>query len=471
MATILEPATEVDFKNHLDGSKGLGIIPVNEKGLCYFGAIDIDIDTIDHRSLYESVSKRNLPLSVCRSKSGGAHLYAFFQEPTPATTVQSILRKWAGLLGFPSKTEIFPKQTRSSAYSPGNWINLPYFSSDNTVRYGVDSTGSLSLRGFLGSIKLYTGEEKINEGITSELIQIDLMPPCLKELTREGLPAGTRNIGLFNFAVFYRKSSPNGWQDKVRHHNQNYLSPPLSSREVDALLRSVNDRVYQYQCETSPLCDYCDRKTCLTTPYGVGHKPWKDDNNFDEILVTNLRKILTDPPSYIVEINGKDLWLATDEFRSFEKLRKKVFETHDAIIRPIKQPQWEQKIKELFSKKTDIEAPEDASQYGATLSLIDDFLSLSDRSKSEEDILRGTPIKKGADILFQVAPLQQYLLSKKLKIDNKDLFAIIHRRGCSHQTFRIKGKVIRAWTIPTDLINKQSENYTETKFERPEPEI
>lgn len=471
MATALTPATEEDFKNHLEGKLGLGIVPVTETGTCYFGAIDIDIDTIDHKDLYARVLARNLPLNVCRSKSGGAHCYVFFREPHPAVSVQTLLKKWAALLGFPSKTEIFPKQTKSTSSNIGNWINLPYFNGENTVRYCFDGDGSIGFSEFLSTIKYYTGEEKIDDKLNENLIQIDSMPPCLRTLTNEGLPPGTRNVGLFSYGVYYRKSSPNGWADKLRHHNQNYVSPPLGSREVEALIKSLGDRQYQYKCDEEPLCSHCDRKTCLTLPYGIGNKPWEDDNNFDEIVVSNLRKILTDPPTYILEVNSKDLHLSSDQFRMFDKLRKRIFEIHDAVTRPMKQAQWEQKVRELLASKTEIQAPDDASEYGSISNKIDDFLSLSERSKGREDLLRGMPILEKDKILFQVGFLQKYLLSQKVIVDNKDLFAILHRRQCNYDMVKIKGKVVRAWSIPAKLVNRQEEDYTEAQFDHEESEI
>lgn len=470
MSTELSTATEEHFRKHLIGELGLGIVPVDESGVCYFGAIDVDIDTIDHKELYARVISRNLPLSVCRSKSGGAHLYVFFKEAYSSGTVQTLLKKWASLLGFPSKTEIFPKQTKSTSNNIGNWINLPYFNAPNTVRYCVDSTGSLELEDFLNQIKFYSGKEKIDEQLSNDLVQIDAMPPCLRILTKEGLPSGTRNVGLFSYGVFYRKSSPNGWADKLRHHNQNFVSPPLGSREVEALIKSLENRQYQYKCDEEPLCSNCDRKTCLTLPFGIGNKPWEDENNFDEITVGNLRKILTDPPTYILEVNSKDIHLSSDEFRDHSKLRKRVFELQDQIIRPIKQQQWEQKLKTLLSLKTDIEAPDDASMFGSISNKIDDFLSLSNRSKGREDLLRGMPIIESDQILFQVDYLQRYLSSQKVIIPNSDLFSILYRRKCHHSMIVIKGKTVRAWAMDLGLVNRQTEDYSAAIFEAEEGE-
>jgi hypothetical protein len=471
MSTKESGATEEDYRKHLIGELGLGIIPVTEEGLCHFGAIDIDIETIDHKELHNRICFKNLPLNVCRSKSGGAHLYVFFKEPKSSTFTITILKRWAALLGFPNKTEIFPKQLKSTKTAVGNWINLPYFNAGNTVRYCMSSNGALDIDEFIDSVRYYNDKDVIDESLDKNLVQISEMPPCLKTLTDEGLPQGTRNVGLFNYGVFYRKSSPNGWADKLRFHNSNFVSPPLNTREVEALIKSLDSRSYQYKCDEEPICSRCDRKTCLTLPYGVGNKPWEDGNNFDEATVTNLRKIITDPPTYILEVNSKDISLSSDEFRIYERFRKRAFELQDIVIRPIKQSQWEQKIKALLTTKIDIEAPDDASEAGSLSGKIDDFLALIERSKGKEDLLRGLPILVGDRILFQVDYLQKYLHSQKVTISNPELFSILHRRTCTHTLIKIKGKVVRAWSMPLDKVNLQTENYTDAEFKADEGEL
>jgi hypothetical protein len=52
----------------------------NEDDACLWGAIDIDQYPLDHSEVLKRLSRLELPLVVCRSKSGGAHLYLFFKE-------------------------------------------------------------------------------------------------------------------------------------------------------------------------------------------------------------------------------------------------------------------------------------------------------------------------------------------------------------------------------------------------------
>lgn len=74
-AIVREPRTEKTWKLHLEGTRSLGIIPINEENQSVWGCIDIDQYPLDHKTLVEQIRKLKLPLVVCRSKSGGAHCF------------------------------------------------------------------------------------------------------------------------------------------------------------------------------------------------------------------------------------------------------------------------------------------------------------------------------------------------------------------------------------------------------------
>lgn len=77
--TVHGQVTEELMQKHLDGESGVGIVPI--KGdMCKFGVIDIDVYDLDHASLQRRITDLKLPLVHCRSKSGGAHLYLFFND-------------------------------------------------------------------------------------------------------------------------------------------------------------------------------------------------------------------------------------------------------------------------------------------------------------------------------------------------------------------------------------------------------
>jgi len=78
---------------------------------------------------------------VCRSKSGGAHVFLFSDQPVAAERMRDKLTEIKTLLGY-GGSEVFPKQIQlKSADDTGNFLNLPYFNGDDTTRYAFKQDG------------------------------------------------------------------------------------------------------------------------------------------------------------------------------------------------------------------------------------------------------------------------------------------------------------------------------------------
>ena len=134
---VRKPPTVDLWQKHFDGADpSLGIIPIRADNSCTWGAIDIDQYPLDHSQLLAKIKKLGLPLVVFRSKSGGAHVYCFMKQPVPAGDMQKYLTTCAGLLGEAGR-EIFPKQSEILVErgDTGNFLNLPYFGGEKTLRY------------------------------------------------------------------------------------------------------------------------------------------------------------------------------------------------------------------------------------------------------------------------------------------------------------------------------------------------
>ena len=116
------------WEDHLSGHQSVGLVAIDENNSCVWGAIDVDEYDIDLKDLAIKVAKQKLPLILCRSKSGGAHLYIFLVEPVAASMLQRKLRQIAAAIGY-GQTEIFPKQTQLllDRGDRGSTLNMPYF--------------------------------------------------------------------------------------------------------------------------------------------------------------------------------------------------------------------------------------------------------------------------------------------------------------------------------------------------------
>ena len=79
--------TSQRFQHHLEGNQPIGIYLLDDDEMVRFAAIDIDAYPIDHAKISQQLEKWGLPFVVCNSKSGGAHIYAFFEMAEyPGTT-------------------------------------------------------------------------------------------------------------------------------------------------------------------------------------------------------------------------------------------------------------------------------------------------------------------------------------------------------------------------------------------------
>ena len=91
---VRKNVTDKLWEDHLAGNPpALGIIPIREDNTCKWGCIDVDVYNLKHHSLVQTIRKLKLPLILCRSKSGGAHIFLFTKEFIPASLMQSTLKK------------------------------------------------------------------------------------------------------------------------------------------------------------------------------------------------------------------------------------------------------------------------------------------------------------------------------------------------------------------------------------------
>ena len=96
---VRNPLTLELVQRHIEGKQGVGAIPINEDNKCKFGALDIDVYPLDHAALIKQLSQNNVPCIVCRSKSGGAHIFFFFKEWFSAGQFRDKAAEIAAMLG------------------------------------------------------------------------------------------------------------------------------------------------------------------------------------------------------------------------------------------------------------------------------------------------------------------------------------------------------------------------------------
>jgi hypothetical protein len=230
--------TDLDYQQHLDGTKSIGIQPCNDDGLARFGAIDIDpkiYKNLDVKYYLNIIQEKELPLIPIKSKSGGLHLYVFTKEFIKAKIIKDFLEEVLFLFKLPINTEIFPKQTKLGEDTDGNklngnFINLPYFNKDERV--ALDPSGKeIPFAIFLNCVELNKQTSEQLKNISNTIIQKELTggaeefkdgPPCLEILSKNIMKDG-RDRFLYNYMVFAKKKYSDDWKNKVIEAGRNYF--------------------------------------------------------------------------------------------------------------------------------------------------------------------------------------------------------------------------------------------------------
>jgi len=451
--TVKGEVTEFLWQQHLDGAQRLGIIPVTDNATAKFGAIDIDKYDIDLFDLEARVNRLGLPLTLCRSKSGGAHLYLFTSEHVDADLIRSKLAVWATILGYPG-VEVFPKQSKlASKEDTGNWINMPYFDAELSTTHAISQGAAVDVETFVElAIGRCVNEEQLRAVEVSLPNLPDGAPPCLQVLAANGVPEGSRNNALFAFGVLARLSNEdnpdeNAWQEDVERFNNEFFTPPLPFREVAALVKSIQGKEYFYPCKNEPLCSHCSKSACKRAKYGIG-----GDGGDIGLTVDRVTKILTEPPTWIFCIAGVNIEMDTDDFLVQNRFKRKVAEHLNRIPRSMKQPKWEEFMNSLLQAAEEEEAPEDASSLGQFLTHLYDFCNRQSRGDTEESLLTNGLYHNEEEerIYFRSTNYQKYLEQQKFyDYNKKQVWAALRKiEGIRHGQSNIKGRNVQWWSIP-----------------------
>jgi hypothetical protein len=469
---VYEPLTLDLVQNHLGGKIGVGSIPIDETSRCSFGALDIDDYNLDLSALLAKIKRFKLPLVLCRSKSGGAHLYLFLSEKVAAVEVRDRLGEFASVLGW-GNCEIFPKQEEviSERGDVGSFINLPYQNAKHTTRYAIKEDGdSLTLEEFLdlaegvklsaldlASIKLGSDSQVLLDG-----------PPCCQKLTEFGVPEGGRNTTLLNVGIYYRKSSPSDWRDLLEKHNQDYCTPPLPAKEIVIIQEQLEKKDYAYTCKQEPLHSHCNKSLCRSRKFGIGFH--------SNPVMGGLTVVESEPPVWFVNVDGARLELSTKQLQMQVEFQRACMEQMYTMPAKMKDADWRDLVDSLLKDATRISVSEELTQKGLFVELVETFCTSRIAAHSPEELLTGKPWTEEGRTYFKLSALQEFLkrngftqytrgqITERLKEMNEGVEA--------DKTYRFKDnqdrwKSVRVWFVPE--MNRGEVDLPEVTFEAEDP--
>lgn len=477
METSREEPKAVHFAEHLVGEVGLGITPINSENKCHWGVIDVDAHEPDWEvniaRIAMKVEEYGLPLVTCLSKSRGAHLYLFLEDPQPASKIKKLLQEWANLIRPAAKIysiatgneigtaliEIFPKQERLAEGQLGNWVNLPYFNAPGTPRFAWHSNKELSLDEFLD---LAEAKSKLKDHLNVIKPGHPDAPPCVQQMLINGVDMGQRNNSLFAIGTYLRKAGVDSLEEELLkiNYDKHVMGKPLPKGEVATIAKSVSKGTYNYRCNEPPICDLCDKELCQSRKFGVGKTG--PSKNYDALLFGSLKKILTDPPRWVLEINGVSVEMSTEQLLDYKAVRKVAIERVGVVGPPMKAEDWAIVLRTKNEQREEISAPDDAGPGAMIRAMLQEFTRPVERTEEgrprlgkKEDLLRGLPVVMRDEdteevmVYFRGADFISMLRKKRAEeFKGAALWSVLRQIGCSHDKVRIGSSVIQVWTKP-----------------------
>lgn len=478
--TVKKPVTAKVWEEHLSGKIGLGLVPIREDGTCSWGAIDLDFyNDFDHAGLERKLAAMKLPLVVCRTKSGGCHLYLFLREPVQAKIVRKKLLEFEMALGYVN-SEIFPKQDAiASEEDYGNWINMPYQKAMLTTRYAIRSGKAVPAEEFVA----FAWERALTLKELKALKPIPVddefsdAPPCLQYLVNTGFPTGTKNNALFSMGVFAKKKYPDDWEEKVFEYNTKYMSGTFA--EVKGLIRTLSKKDYVYKCSDQPICAVCNKNECKKRTYGIGRGTSSGSGTRKgdgPCILENVDRPVTryipapgsnDEPQYVFKISGIPFDVTCEMLRDQRRFHSEYFKKFHRLVPLVKDTIWIDQVNELMEEAEEIELPPDAGPEGQFLLHLERFCTGKVQGRAMDDLTVGKPFTTNGRTYFRSQDLMKYLDQQHFReFKERAVWAILRRHGAKHDQDTINGRCVKHWSVaefPVDKTDLPQPDLTEEK--------
>ena len=460
-----EPLLEEYYKYHLEGQDpSLGVVPIMDDSNCFWGCCDIDKYPLDFVAIIKKLKLKKIPMSVCRSKSGGGHLFLFTKQPVSATIMRNKLYEIAAYLGY-ADCEIFPKQTEIKADrgDTGNFLNLPYHGGDESMRYAMNDEGkSLTVEEFYKHYDdiVLTPKELKEISVADESRELKDGPPCLETLMAEGFPEGTRDNALYQYAVYAKKAFPDHWQDKISEFNHKYMDPSLSIAQVNKTIKQHEKKEYAYKCKDQPMCSHCNSNLCRQRIHGVGPDY---EHKFGD-----LTKYQSDESVWFLNVDGQRLELTTDQLFDQSKFRKACMDNLNVLPNPMNTRDWTARIQQLLQGVEIIEMPKEVRKEGRFEQHLDNFINDQGKAMNIEEILIGKAWAEEGKIFFKMSSLEEYLQKKRFtEFTTTQMGARIKQIGGGDTRKRVRGKVVYMWFVPDQSVDDVNLDLPSMKEELP----
>jgi hypothetical protein len=158
--TVRKSVTPDLWRRHLAGKYPLVLGLACDDGTSGVSVVDVDQYGIDCTAIVGAIKAHKLPFYVRPSKSGGAHVYAFHENPIPVAEATAVAEGMARRLGL-TKVEFFPKPQNPDPTVLPKPLNMPYLGgAGGFIRPGSKVRDQLRVEEFLRNVARLTAEQR-----------------------------------------------------------------------------------------------------------------------------------------------------------------------------------------------------------------------------------------------------------------------------------------------------------------------
>jgi hypothetical protein len=477
------PVTREQYREHLNGGDGLALTPLtnteNARNVCYHAVIDIDIYDVNFAYLVRRLYQAGLKFVPFLSKSGGLHIYFFFEEAEPADKAIGALRKVVETFGLSKmfrngetgKIEIFPKQAVFvSDDAKAGCLLLPYYNASHPKACKTKMlTGEGKLVGIADALAaipdMYTSAEEINAALGA--LPYDDAPYCIQMLLLSGalMEGDGRNNFLFCAAVYLKKKYEKDFKEYLEEMN-GCLEAPLEQKDVDSIYKSVTTKGYDgYLCGELPCNSYCDKSLCALREYGVGKKR---NNHFTGAdCWGEISRVMAEQPYYTWKVRVKP----EDAFRDVRVDSEKDLRNQSVIQERcwrdlnwapfrVKDNDWiatvNKAMEGIENRQIPVPKETDTSEMGELRSLFLNFLTHCQVKNGRPSMVRANQVYRADGVYyFSTAGIMASLRFEKFPLGKVNLREQLIAYGCCEADLSYTGPggkevVVKCWKKPED---------------------
>lgn len=455
------------YEDHLAGKQAVGVYVTNEENQCCFGCIDIDDYDFNEdktKALLQRIA--NLPLIPCKSKSGGFHLY-YFCKMQSADRVKKYLKILVGMIGYSNKAEIFPKTIElHNEKDVGAAITIPYFKGAKTDCFALKDGVKVTLKDFNSwaqEIKEQSDTSKIPSQNDDKEFVSDILyeaPPCLQTIGTSGCPEGGRNNFVYDLAVYVRmRYGQDLLAAKLDELHRATVPDPLSDQEVKKIVSSVagKSKAYFYKCDDTPICNFCNKDLCKQRTFGIGNP----QHTVINCVIENMVKLLSEPPVWYADVNGKRIELTTDDITSPFHFKRTCVNQLNIMPTGMTGKRFEGVMTKALKDCVEIPAPENVGFLGQMRDYFEGYLiDYAAGSRVKEDILLGKYYYEDGYVHLRAQDYMHYLSMQNCKVtSHRDVYKTLKQindvaggdADC-YTKLCFKNRQIRVWRVKQELL-------------------